>query len=159
MENIFIDTNIWHYSYVIPKEEKYKKIHEVAEDFILEKLSNSSVKIVISSYQSAEILEVLRKSGIETDKIKRLAEKFKTRKFDVIDISFADVLKAHSKSIVSNIHIYDYLAGYLLKGKVDKMYSADDHFLHDDFTGICEVINPLDPWILREGRAPKKDSP
>ena len=156
MERIVIDTNIWHYSYIIPEEDEYKRIHEIAESFILEKLSNPSIKIIITSYQAAEILEILRKGGVETDKITRLAEKFKTQKFEIINISFSDILDAHSKSIVSNIHIYDYLAVYLLKGKVDKIYSADDHLQNKDFTSICEVINPLETWILREGRKPQK---
>ncbi len=43
-----------------------------------------------------------------------------------------------------------------LKGIVDRIYSADDHFSHGDFKEIAEIINPLGDWILREGRKPQK---
>lgn len=156
MKRIIIDTNIWHYSYVIPGEEGYKEIHNCAETFILEKLSNIDVKLILSSYQVGEILEVLRKALVEKDKIIRLADRFKTEKFEIVDVSFKIVSDCHTKSIKSDIHIYDYFVVLPVKDIVEKIYSADDHFQHKDFTSICEVINPLKPWILREGKKPIK---
>jgi predicted nucleic acid-binding protein len=38
--NIIIDTNIWHYAYVEPKEENYLEIHEQAERFLKDTLIN-----------------------------------------------------------------------------------------------------------------------
>ena len=66
------------------------------------------------------------------------------------------VLDAFQKSLVSSIHIYDYLVVFPLKGRVDKIYSADEHLFHSDFTSVAEVENPLEDWILVEGRKPEK---
>jgi len=60
MERIIIDSNIWHYSYIIPKELKYKEIHQIAKTFIIEKLMDTETKIIITNYQVGEILELLR---------------------------------------------------------------------------------------------------
>ena len=105
---ILIDTNIWHFAYKMPKEEKYIQIHKLANKFLKDIFSQHTTQIGMSSYQI----------------------------------------------IVSNIHIYDYLVAFPLKGLVSKIYSADDHFQHKDFKAIAEVINPLSPWILREGKRP-----
>jgi len=158
-EKILIDTNIWYYSYVETKETEYIEIHNKANEFIINKIEDNTVIIYLNEYQVAEILEVLRKGKVDIEKRDNLIQDLieKKKKFSIVNTGFKIIKECYNKSKFSNIHIYDYLVVYTLKDIVDKIYSADDHFQHKDFTSICEVINPLKPWILREGRKPKKE--
>lgn len=61
MEKIIIDTNIWHYSYITTKEKIYEEIHKKAKFFIIKKLNDPFIKIILTAYQASEILELLRK--------------------------------------------------------------------------------------------------
>jgi hypothetical protein len=76
--------------------------------------------------------------------------------FFIKELTAKDIAFSYKKSKVSNIHIYDYFVAIPLKGIVTKIYSADDHFQHKDFKEIAEIINPIAPWILREGKRPEK---
>lgn len=151
---ILIDTNIWHFAYKMPKEEKYIQIHKLANKFLKDIFSQHATQIGISSYQIAEIMDVLRKAGLNRDIRKEILKDFDNTKFKIVEIQSGQVKIYLDKSIVSKIHIYDYLVAFPLKGLVTEIYSADDHFQHEDFKAIAEVINPLSPWVLREGRKP-----
>ncbi len=151
---ILIDSNIWHFTYVKPKENNFEEIHSSAVKFLSSVLIDNNIKIVITTYQIAEIIELLRKNNIEIEKRKRLLNDFKKDKFFIKEITMKNVEELLLKNMISNIHVYDYLVAYPLSGIVDKIYSADDHFQHKDFREIAEVENPLHPWILREGKKP-----
>lgn len=156
MTNILIDTNIWHYAIIKPKEMEYQEVHYKAKDFLKSKLENENININISNYQVAEILEVLRRGNLKTEERDELLADFLSEGFVIVELKNKDVIEAYQKSKISNIHIYDYLVAYPLKGKIKKIYSADDHFQHKDFKDIAPVENPLHPWILKEGRKPEK---
>ena len=153
---ILVDTNIWHFAMVKPAEEEFLDIHRRANEFLLSTLTDEDTRIALSSYQIAEVVEVLRRSRVDLDARMRLLADFKTRKFFVADLSLGVVEEAIRASSESGIHIYDYLVAYPLKGVVGRIYSADDHFQHSHFIKMAEVINPLLPWILREGIRPRK---
>jgi len=97
---------------------------------------------------------MLRRGGMSKVQRKIISENFGLAKFKIMPLLNNHVVEAFQKSSISNIHIYDYLVVIPVKEIVSKIYSADDHFQHEDFKAISEVINPLSPWILREGRGP-----
>ncbi|RLE78960.1 MAG: hypothetical protein DRJ36_03910 [Thermoprotei archaeon] len=153
---IAIDTNIWHFAFVKPKEVEFQEIHKRAKKFTLEKLRDTKTRIAMSSYQLAEILEVLRKSGVPRNVLLKLLEDFMSAKFYVVELTKQHVSKAVKLSWSSNIHVYDYLVAIPLKGIVTEIFSADDHFQHEHFMRIAKITNPLEPWVIREGRRPKR---
>ncbi len=153
---ILIDTNIWHFARVEPKEAEFAPLHSKAKAFLLKELSREEVRIALSAYQIAEILEIWRRSGISSTNRLDFLREFLSPKFFIKDLTIDVVAKATKDSIESNIHVYDYLVAYPLRGVVNQIYSADDHFQHTHFQQIGEVLNPLEPWILREGRIPQK---
>ena len=155
--NVLVDTNIWHFAFVSPKESKFVEVHVKARKALEELLANEGIRIVMSAYQAGEILEVLRRSGVDVKTREGLIEDFKSGKFYVKDLTFSAVEKAVTDSSRSQIHVYDYLVAYPVKGLVERIYSADDHFFHKHFT-FAEVVNPLYPWILREGITPFKQN-
>jgi predicted nucleic acid-binding protein len=154
--NILIDTNIWHFSYISSDDVDFKAIHEKAKNFMLQMLIDEDIKIVLTSYQCAEILEILRRLHIPKKEREELILDFKTEKVMIISLHQSDFELCATKSIHSNIHIYDYLVALPLTGYITTIYSANDHFQHQDFKEIAPVENPLFPWILREGRRPVK---
>ncbi len=158
IDKILTDTNIWHYSYIEPIETDYIELHNKANKFLSLKISDENTVIYLSNYQIAEMLEMLRKGQVDIEKRNNLLEDYKSKpkKFRIINFGIKIIQECYEGSKKSNIHIYDYLIAYPLKRKINKIYSADDHFQHKNFTSICEVINPLQPWILREGRKPIK---
>lgn len=156
---ILVDTNIWHFAMVKPIEKEFLEIHKRANSFLLSALTDESIRMALSSYQVAEVLEVLRRSHVDPNTRMKLLADFKTRKFYVTDLSFSAVKEAVKDSSESGIHVYDYLVAYPLKGVVTRIYSADDHFQHSHFVKMAEVVNPLLPWILREGIKPRKLKP
>lgn len=86
-----------------------------------------------------------------------MLEDFEKPKFFIKALDFDTVKKALKDSSKSNIHVYDYLVVYPLIGIVDKIYSADSHLMHEDFQKVAEIINPLKPWIITEGKKPMKE--
>ena len=154
MTNIIIDTNIWHYAYVEPKEEGYLKIHEQARKFLKDTLLNPEITVAITTHQISEILDLLRKGGVSRLVMLELFEAIKSKKFIIKELTAADIESSFKKSLDSGIHIYDYLVTLPLKGLVEKIYSADAHLQHKDFKDIAKVENPVFPWILKEGKKP-----
>ncbi len=150
---VLIDTNIWHFAFVKPKEDEFVEIHTLAKDALEELLTDRNVRVVMSAYQAGEIIEALRRSGVDQKTREGLIKDYGTGKFFVKDLSFDAVKDALKDSTSSHIHIYDYLVAYPLKNIVERIYSADDHFQHEHF-GYAELINPVMPWILREGIKP-----
>ena len=127
---VLVDTNIWHYIYNQPKEDQFVELQQKSRQFMKNILTDVSIKIALSSYQCAEIIELLRRSNQSKQIIKELIEDFKKEKFTIVNLDFADFLLASDKSLASNIHIYDYLVALPLKNIVTEIYSADDHFQH-----------------------------
>ena len=153
---MLIDTNIWQFGFVKPKEKEFFELHELAHSFLSSILADEATRIAISSYQIAEISEVLRKSGMERESRLCILQDFEKAKFYVRDLSFADTVRAATDSTKSNIHVYDYLVAYPLRDILGRIYSSDTHFSHEDFSSICEVVNPLAPWFSTEGKRPEK---
>lgn len=156
IKRVLIDSNIWYHAYIQSEREEFKELHDHAKQFLLSKLNDNSVIIAISSYQIVEIMELLRKGKVNSEKRKDLYGSFLTDKFFKVEISLEVIGTSFYKSLASDIHIYDYLVALPLKSVVSEVYSADDHLQHSDFQEIAIVTNPLSPWILREGREPHK---
>jgi hypothetical protein len=55
-ESIIIDTNLWLYSYIEPKDEESQELHNQAKRFLVPILKNPEIIISFSSYQVGEIL-------------------------------------------------------------------------------------------------------
>jgi len=151
---LLVDTNIWHFGYIVPTKDIWNSIHRIASSFLSEVITDSSVTIFVTIFQVAEIMEVLRKHAFPVIQREEVYKGFKTEKFRVIDVKSTDVDVCFKKSLASGIHIYDYLVAIPLKGLINEIFSADDHFQHEDFQKIAKVNNPLSPWIIREGRIP-----
>ncbi len=151
---VLVDTNIWHFALVRPREGEYEPVHRMARSFLSSIMADQNVRVAQSSYQTAEVLEVLRKSGVGVEARSSLLEDFTKGKFFVKELSFLTVQVAARDSSTSNIHIYDYLVAYPLRGIVTRIYSADAHFTHPHFRELAEVVNPLSPWLLVEGKRP-----
>lgn len=151
---ILIDSNIWYHAYISSEKEDFQELHSIAKDFLLSKLADNTITIAITSYQMVEIMELLRKANVEKEKRKDLYESFMSEKFLRVEIAIDNVKDCFYKSLVSDIHIYDYLVAIPLHGIISEIYTADDHFQHDDFKAIATVTNPLSPWISREGKNP-----
>jgi len=155
---VLIDTNIWHFALVKPIEELFVEAHNLASTFLSSILFDPNLRIALSCYQVSEILEVLRRSKLSVDSRLKLLEDFEKGKFFIKPLDFPAVISAVRDSAKSNIHIYDYLVAYPLRGIVNRIYSADEHFKHPHFHRIAEVNNPLSPWIITEGKRPTKTS-
>lgn len=153
---MLIDSNIWYHAYILSEKEEFKEIHNKAVLFLAEKLNNDSVIIALTSYQVVEIMELLRKGQVDRGRIKELFDSFNTDKFQILEVSFEDISHCIHKSLISGIHAYDYLVALPLKGIISVIYSSDDHFQHPDFKEIASVVNPISPWILREGKVPQR---
>lgn len=152
---MLVDTNIWHFAFVKPSEEEYTEAHTLAKDALEKLLTDKGVRVAMSAYQAGEVIEVLRRSGVDRETREGLLGDFGTGKFFVKDLTFEAVRRAATDSAESGIHVYDYLVAYPLRGIVERMYSADDHFQHEHFR-YAEVVNPVAPWILREGVKPTR---
>jgi len=157
-ECYLIDSNIWHYAYIIPANKSFLEIHTKALTFLEDALSNESITIATTHYHIAEIMDLLRKGKLEESHREKIFNGFMTPKFKIIGLSTKILKLCFQKSLASGIHIYDYLVALPLKGVVTEIFSADDHFQHQDFKEIATVTNPLSPWILREGRLPIKST-
>jgi hypothetical protein len=77
-----------------------------------------------------------------------------SEKFLRFEIAIDNVKDCFYKSLAFDIHIYGYLVALPLHGIISEIYTADDHFQHDDFKAITTINNPFSPWILREGKIP-----
>jgi len=155
---VLIDTNIWHFALVKPMEEPFTEVHNLASTFLSSILFDPNIRIALSCYQVSEILEVLRRSNLSVDSRLGLLKDFEKGKFFVKSLDFPLVIGAVKDSAESNIHIYDYLVAYPLRGIVSRIYSADEHFKHPHFHRIAEVNNPLSPWVITEVKRPAKTS-
>jgi predicted nucleic acid-binding protein len=149
-----VDSNIWHFAYIVPEKEEFKGIHRQASEFLENLLIDSKVKIGISQYQIAEIMDLLRKGNLSRVLRQKVFDGFGPPKFKIVPVTMSILKAAFRKSLESGIHIYDYLVAFPLKAEIDVIFSSDDHFQHPDFQAIAPVTNPLAPWILREGKLP-----
>ena len=153
---VIIDTNIWQFALAKPKEKELDQLHESAKEFLFSIINDQTIRIGISTYQVGEILEVLRKTGISWEDRSRIFDDFRKPKFYIKELSMDDTIASANDSAKSNIHVYDYMVVYPLKDIVYRIYSADEHLMHEDFRSICEVINPVSPWSQTEGKRPEK---
>lgn len=119
-------------------------------------LDNPEIFICVSTYQLGEIFDLFREYKIEEDIENKIYKDFFTDKFIIKDLALNHFKEAYQLTKKSGIHIYDYFVILPVKDIVEKIYSADEHLQHKDFTLICEVTNPLKPWGFQEGRRPLK---
>lgn len=156
MAIVLVDSNLWLHGFTQPRDPACADVHRAAEAFLQKVLTDPGTVIAVTSYQIAEILDLLRKAGCpESDRL-TLAQRLRTPKFLVREVSALAVFDSFALSCRSGLHIYDYLVALPLKGVVERIYSADDHFQHPHFTSIAPVENPVAPWVLREGRKPTR---
>lgn len=87
MHNVIVDTNLWQFGYIRPTQEAFIDLHLEINKFLLSILINPDINIGISTYQMAEVLEILRKSGLAKDKINKIFENFKLTKFKVVPLT------------------------------------------------------------------------
>lgn len=154
MAVVCVDSNIWYVAYTKPSDPAFDAVHRRCRAFLDTVLSDPSAFIAISTYQMAEIAELLRRGRVADDVRPKLLAAFETAKFIPQEVTRSIVREAMRLSGESGIHVYDYLVALPLRGVVDRLYSADDHFLHPHFTSIAPVENPVAPWRLQEGRKP-----
>jgi len=153
---VLVDSNIWLYAYAKARQKEYEEIHQLARSFFQNLIQNPKIKIATTSYHISEIIDLLRKANVDKQTRIEIFEGFKSAKFIIKELVIDDIEVCFKQSLHSGIHIYDYLVVLPLKGMVSKIYSADNHFQHQDFKEIAEVVNPISPWILGEGRRPIK---
>ncbi len=151
-----MDTNLWYFGLASPRESTWRELHDQSAQFLSRLLQEDNLTLALSSYQIAEILDLLRKVRYPSERCRHLLQSFRDPKFRVIEVTHDMVERCAASSLLSGIHVYDYLVALPLQGIVTAIVSADDHFQHHDFQAVAPVTNPLAPWILREGRPPRK---
>lgn len=156
MAVILIDSNLWLYGRTEAREQEFAEIHRRTKAFLDARVADPEIRIGITTYHAAEILDLWRKARVPEADRRKLFSAFFSEKFIRTGIDDAALQTCGAMSLASGIHIYDYLVALPLKGLVDRIYSADDHFQHPHFTSIAPVENPVAPWVLREGRRPAK---
>lgn len=156
MPRIIIDTNIFKYAFVVPKDQEYLDIHQKANRFFIRMTQDREVRVLITSYQAAEIQEVFRKVGADKSTREMVFRLLNSGKFVRKDLTWEYMEKSFQLSLSSGIHIYDYLVVTPFENDVDEIYSADEHFQHQDFTALAPVRNPISGWVLIEGRIPQR---
>jgi predicted nucleic acid-binding protein len=153
---VCVDTNIWEYAYV---EELGiaggDQLHKEAKAFIADLLLDASRSVALSQYQVIEILDVLRKAGVAGEARDGLYRLFCTEKCSIVPCTNALVGEAFRLSRQSGIHIYDYMVALPLRGLIQVIYTADQHFEHEHFRMVARVVNPLS-WTMSEGRRPQR---
>lgn len=150
---VAIDTQLWEYACMIPKGPSGAALHEQARDFVDGIVGDPSVQIVCSSYQLAEVVEVLRKVGADRGVRQEMLDLL-TIRCRSISIDSDVAVECLGLSLDSSIHVWDYLVAVPLRDLVDTIYSADTHFQHEHFRSIARVVNPLD-WDMEEGQRPR----
>ena len=150
---VAVDTQLWEYACMIPKGPDGSGLHVQARDFVDGIVGDPSVQIVCSSYQLAEVVEVLRKVGANRDVRQEMVDLL-TARCRCVPVDLNVAVECLGLSLESSIHVWDYLVAVPLRGLVDTIYTADTHFRHDHFRSIARVVNPLD-WDMEEGQRPR----
>lgn len=158
MAVVCIDTNLWYVALLKPTVSGGEELHRRCRELDAV-LADPLIHIAISSYQVLEIVETLRKGRLGTEARAALLRGFDAPKYMEYEVTRTHVREALFLSGESGIHAYDCLVVLPLRGPVDRICSADDHFLHSHFTSIAPVENPVDPWMLREGSKPARGTP
>ena len=153
MKGIIIDTGIFEYAFVKPKEAEFFQLHQKANIWLRETLKKQDIDILMGTYQIAEVAEVLRKVGA-SQKARGSFIELAEKRFSKRAISYEVVKEAYVLSSKSNVHIYDYLVVLPFKGEVEEIFSPDRHFQHPDFKSIANVTNPVENWVIVEGKRP-----
>lgn len=156
MKKVIIDTNIFEFAFVKPKDSEFLELHQKANTFLKELLKTNDILILMSSYQVAEVLEVFRKVNATVEAKESFLELIREPRVFIRETSYELMIKAYHQSNNSHIHIWDYLVVLPFQGEIDEIYSADEHFQHQDFTALATVNNPISGWVLIEGRRPQK---
>ena len=126
-----------------------------ARAFLDTLLADASRVIVLSTYQVAETLEILRKVGLAPEDRQAVYDLFFSDRCRVVPCSVEVTQQAFTLSKESGIHIWDYLVALPLRGLVQVIYTADRHFEHEHFQNIARIENPLS-WVVCEGQTPRK---
>lgn len=156
MPVVLIDTNLWLHAHIAPPGDTSSELHRQAKTFLDSCAADPQFRIAITTYQIAEILDLLRKARVPEAIRRKLFDAFFAEKFVRVPVDDAALRSCVEASFQSGIHIYDYLVALPLKGIVNRIFSADDHFQHPHFTAIAPVENPVAPWRLREGTRPTR---
>jgi predicted nucleic acid-binding protein len=157
LDNIFIDTEIWTYSFKTPSKDNYPdettfqadlSMHERALLFF--KTLAGTVNYYLTTHQVCELYHVLRFRGakMEPNQAKKIVQSISNSKnATIINVTAEHVTKSIELSVKSNIHVWDYICVVPLIGQIVKMYTTDQHFNHATFQDLgVEIENPLGTW-------------
>ncbi|MBM3498122.1 MAG: hypothetical protein FJX74_05570 [Armatimonadetes bacterium] len=152
-ERAVVDTQIWEYAWV-EEDRAPATVHREAAAFLTPFLDASDKVLCVTAYQAAEIMDVLRKAGLDADARGELLDLLQTQCL-CLDLTTDAVFECVEMSLRSGIHVYDYLVAVPLRGLIDVIYSADRHFVQDpQFEAIAPVVNPM-TWEMQEGQPPR----
>ncbi len=156
--NIFIDTQVWVYSFKKPRRENFAsreeyeealQMHSRATEFVRDALLNHVT--YITTHQLAEIFHALAFRGVRMDCKQALdiVEKImKSSRTVLVEVKKRHYREALRLSTLSGIHIWDYLCILPLKELIDVAYTNDKHFLHPTIKSLIpKVENPIGKWI------------
>jgi predicted nucleic acid-binding protein len=150
---VAIDTQLWEYACVSPRLPGGEALCQQARDFVDTLVADLSFEIAMTTYQLAEVAEVLRKVGADRQTRERVTDLLVAR-CRCVPVNLDAAEDSLALSLQSSIHVWDYLVVVPLRGLVDTIYSADTHSQHDHFRSIARVVNPLD-WEMEEGQRPR----
>jgi len=63
LKKVIIDTGVFEYAFVKPKEPEFSELHQKANSWLIAILKRADIEILMKTYQIAEVLEVFRKVG------------------------------------------------------------------------------------------------
>ncbi|MFX0101260.1 MAG: hypothetical protein ACFFCS_16930 [Candidatus Hodarchaeota archaeon] len=152
MAKIYIDSEIWSYALKKPKDgssnaiiERYTK----AKTFLLERITND--EIFLSLHQLHELFHILsfRGNKLPPDFTKKYLENLtKMETVTIVNNSLTHFKKAMERSILSGIHIWDFLCVIPLVNSIEIIYSCDKHFDSDEFKSFKKpIMNPIGTWF------------
>jgi len=87
-EIILVDSNIWLYAYAKARQKEYEKIHLLARSFFQNLIQDSRIKMAVTSYQIAEIIDLLRKANVDKQTRIEIFEGFKNTELSALWADF-----------------------------------------------------------------------
>jgi len=157
LDNIFIDTEIWTYSFKTPLKENYQDEENFQVDFSIHerallffKTLAGTVNYYMTTHQLCELYHVLRFRGtkMESTQVKKIIQSIRESKnATIINITAEHVVKSIELSVKSNIHVWDFICVIPLIDQIVKIYTTDQHFNNVTFKDLgVEIENPLGTW-------------
>ncbi|UNQ73567.1 PIN domain-containing protein [Infirmifilum sp. NZ] len=156
MTRVMIDTELWSLAKKKPSAEKFKSrgefekflmMHEKAKHFFREEVPD--FKVYMSLHQLAEIYHVLAYRGIRippNEALELVHALLEDPNVVKVPTTAEHLREAVEMSTKTGIHLWDFLCFLPVRPFVEKVYSADKHFLTIGKLYGVEVINPIAEW-------------